>query len=93
MAKIIIPTPLRKFTQGLASFESTQQTVKTAINDLVTQFPDLKNNILDQTGTIRSFMRVYVGDEDMNELDGDATSLENNSVISIVPAIAGGKTN
>lgn len=90
MAKIIIPTPLRKFTAGKATIETTGTTVQDAVNDLVTKNPSLKVNLLDKSGNIRSFIRIFVGEEDIYELNGAATTVENNTIISIVPAIAGG---
>jgi len=90
MAKIIIPTPLRKFTSNEASIETKGDTVGEAIRDLTVQYPDLKQNILDEEGNLRNFVRIYLGDEDIKALDDTHTMVENDSVISIVPAIAGG---
>ncbi len=90
MAKIIIPTPLRKFTGGKSSFESNGTTVQAVVDNLVAENATLGQQILDNSGNIRSFIRVYVGDEDINELEGSETAVNDSSVISIVPAIAGG---
>jgi len=90
MAKIIIPTPLRKFTSNEASIETQGGTVGEAILDLTQQFPDLKQNILDEEGNLRNFVRIYLGDEDIKVLEDTHTFVENDSVISIIPAIAGG---
>lgn len=90
MAKIIIPTPLRKFTENQSSFDTKGLTVKEAILELTDTFGGLKQHLLDTNENIRSFIRVYVGDEDINALQKDATSVTENSVISIIPAIAGG---
>ena len=90
MAKIIIPTPLRKFTNSNASFTANSNTVQTAVNELVNENPSLKPHIIDSAGNIRSFIRIYVGDEDITALSGTDTAVNENSIISIVPAIAGG---
>ena len=90
MAKIIIPTPLRKFTNGQSSFESNGTTVQEVVANLVAANTGLGQQILDSSGSIRSFIRVYVGDEDMNSLEGEETKVDDRTVISIVPAIAGG---
>ncbi len=90
MAKIIIPTPLRKFTNGQSSFESHGTTVQEVVASLVAENTGLGQQILDSSGSIRSFIRVYVGDEDMNSLEGADTVVDDRTVISIVPAIAGG---
>ncbi len=90
MAKIIIPTPLRKFTGGQASFESAGATVQAVVDNLVASSNGLGQQILDSSGNIRSFIRVYVGDEDIHELEGADTPVDTKTIISIVPAIAGG---
>lgn len=90
MAKIIIPTPLRKFTEQAATYETDSFTVEQAIEDLVTQYPDLKNHLLDNQGRVRSFIKVFLGEDDIRSLQDEQTEIDDNSVISIVPAIAGG---
>jgi molybdopterin synthase sulfur carrier subunit len=90
MAQLIIPTPLRKFTNDQATFDSPGKTVEEIINDLVTSFDGLKKHILDETGRIRSFIRIYVGDDDIQALDREQTIVHSNQVVSIIPAIAGG---
>ncbi|MEM7107136.1 MAG: MoaD/ThiS family protein [Bacteroidota bacterium] len=90
MAKLIIPTPLRKFTDNQGSFETEGATVQEAIETLTELFPDLKKHLLEADGKIRSFVRIYVGDDDIKALDHEKTSLNNDSVVSIIPAIAGG---
>jgi molybdopterin converting factor small subunit len=90
MAKIIIPTPLRKFTEQAATYETNSFTVEQAIEDLVTQYPDLKNHLLDNQGRVRSFIKVFLGEDDIRSLQDEQTEIDDNSVISIVPAIAGG---
>ncbi len=90
MAKIIIPTPLRKFTDNQSTYETNGTTVKEAIQELTTTFGGLKSHILDPNDNIRSFIRIYLGEEDINSLDKEDTAVADNSVISIVPAIAGG---
>ncbi|MEO0580953.1 MAG: MoaD/ThiS family protein [Bacteroidota bacterium] len=91
MAKIIVPTPLRKFTQNQTSVETGGNTIKEAIGSLVTQFPDLRQHLLTKEGSLRTFVRVYLGEEDIKQLEGEATPIQSQSEISIIPAIAGGK--
>ncbi len=90
MAKIIIPTPLRKFTDNQSTFETSGNTVKEAIQELTAQYSNLSQHLLDVNQNIRSFIRIYIGDEDINSLQQEATAVEADTVISIVPAIAGG---
>ncbi len=90
MSKIIIPTPLRKFTNQTATIQTNGTTVQAAIEELATKFPDLKQHLFDQSGTIRSFIRIFVGDDDIQSLEKEATKVSQHTIISIVPAIAGG---
>ena len=90
MAKLIIPTPLRKFTDDQSSIETSQNTVGNAIKELADKFPELEKHLFNDDGELRSFVRVFVGNDDIQLLDRESTSLSSESVISIIPAIAGG---
>lgn len=90
MAKIIIPTPLRKFTQNKSTFEAAGGTVKEAVADLIKSHSDIGKHILDDQNNIRSFIRIYVGEDDIDSLQKEETAVAADTVISIVPAIAGG---
>ena len=90
MSKIIIPTPLRKFTGKSSTVTVKGNTVEDAVQDLASQYPALKQHLFDETGQVRSFIRIFVGDEDVFGLQREKTPIKEDSVISIVPAIAGG---
>ncbi len=90
MATIIIPTPLRKFTNNTARVNIRSNNVKGVVNELTHNFPDLKKHLLDEKGNIRSFVNIFVGDEDIRNLQQDQTPTKDETIISIVPAIAGG---
>jgi len=90
MAQIIIPTPLKKFTENQSRIEVPGSTVKEAIFHLAEKYPGLKGHLFDQEGEIRSFVRIFVGDDDILGLDNEHTLVKEQSIISIVPAIAGG---
>jgi len=90
MATIIIPTPLRKFTNNTARINIQANNVKGVVSELTFNFPDLKKHLLDEQGNIRSFVNVFVGDEDIRNLQQEQTPIKEETVISIVPAIAGG---
>ncbi len=91
MAKVIIPTPLRKFTENEGSIQTKGATVQDAIKELTETYPELSKHIYDDGGSIRSFVRIYVGDDDIKALQNESTPLKDDSVVSIIPAIAGGK--
>ncbi len=90
MAKIIIPTPLRKFTEQTATIDSKSETVQAAIEDLAKLYPGLQQHLFDKEGKIRSFIRIFVGDDDIQALDNEKTAIQEDTVVSIIPAIAGG---
>jgi molybdopterin converting factor small subunit len=92
MATVIIPTPLRKFTNNTSRLDIKARNVQEVINDLSLNFPELKKHLLDEKGGIRSFVNIFVGDDDIRNLQQEQTEVKENTVISIVPAIAGGNT-
>jgi len=90
MAKIHIPTPLRAFTEGQATVEMAGATVGQALAALAERHPGLVKHLRDGEGRLRSFVNVYVGDEDIRYLDGEATTIAEGAEVTIVPSIAGG---
>lgn len=90
MAQIRIPTPLRKFTDNQGSIETTAGTIGEAIKNLTDTFPELGLQVLDENGKIKRFIRIYIGDTDIKSLEDEKTVVYNDSVVSIIPAIAGG---
>lgn len=93
MAKIVIPTPLRKFTDQQREYETQASTVRESLEDLAEAYPDIEENIMDEEGEIRSYVRIYIGDDEIGELQDGDTPVEEDTVISIVPAIAGGSND
>ena len=92
MAKILIPTALRQFTEQSDSVEVMGDTVGDALAALTAHYPNIKKNLFNDQGKLRSFVNVYVNDEDIRYLDKSDTKLEGNETISIVPSIAGGSS-
>jgi sulfur-carrier protein adenylyltransferase/sulfurtransferase len=90
MPKILIPTALRQFTGQQDSVEVAGTTVADALAQLTAEYPNIKKNLFTEQGKLRSFVNVYVNDEDIRHLDKDATKLAGDETISIVPSIAGG---
>lgn len=93
MAKILIPTALRQFTGQHDAVEVTAGTVGEALHALTEKFPDVRKNLFSDQGKLRSFVNVYVNDEDIRYLDKDATKLKGEDTLSIVPSIAGGSAS
>ena len=91
MAKILIPTPLRQFVDKKDTVEVTASTVGEALNALTAAHPDLKKQIYNDEGKMRSFVNVYLNEEDIRYIKKEATPLSDGDTISIVPSIAGGR--
>ena len=90
MPQIQIPSPLRQYSGKQASIDVPAKTVAEALAGLVSQHPDLKRHLYTDEGKLRTFVNVYVNDEDMRYLQKEATELKDGDTISIVPSIAGG---
>ncbi|MCC6860266.1 MAG: MoaD/ThiS family protein [Bryobacterales bacterium] len=90
MAKILIPTPLRQYAGRQDAVELNGSTVGEVLDALTSSFQDLRRHLYNDEGRLRSFVNVYVNDEDIRYLSKDATPVGENDTISIVPSIAGG---
>src|SRR5580693_9246002 len=90
MATVIIPTPLRKFTNNTARLQVGAGTIHSTVEELTRNFPDLRKHLLDEGGTIRSYVNIFIGNDDIRDLQHEKTPVKDDTVISIVPAIAGG---
>jgi len=90
MAKVLIPTPLRQYAEKKDAIELNGSTVGEVLGALTSQFPDLRKQLFNDEGRLRSFVNVYLNDEDIRYLKKDATPVANGDTLSIVPSIAGG---
>jgi len=86
-----IPTQLRTLTRGQEEVKSAGATVGEVIDYLEQSYPGLRDRLLDDKG-VRRFVNIYVGDEDIRFLEGLKTELRGGEQISIIPAIAGGRS-
>ncbi|MBN8732095.1 MAG: MoaD/ThiS family protein [Acidobacteria bacterium] len=91
MPKVMIPTPLRQYTDKKDSVEVAGATVGEILGTLTTTYPDLKKNLYNDEGKLRSFVNVYVNDEDIRYLSKDKTEVGAGDTVTIVPSIAGGR--
>lgn len=87
---IAIPTALRQYAGGNASVDLEGDTVGQVLGALVEQHPQLGKQLYNDDGKLRSFVNVYVGDEDIRYLQGAETPVPDGETLSIIPAIAGG---
>jgi molybdopterin synthase sulfur carrier subunit len=86
-----IPTPLLSLTNGQREVEAEGRNILELIEDLERRYPGLKERLCDEQGNLRRFINFFVNDEDIRFLENEKTPLKDGDVVSIVPAIAGGK--
>jgi len=87
---IEIPTAFRRFTDGAPKIDCSAGTIEEALNDLTARFPALSRHVRDEQGQIRQFLNVYLNEEDIRFLGGEACSLKEGDRVLLVPSIAGG---
>jgi molybdopterin/thiamine biosynthesis adenylyltransferase/rhodanese-related sulfurtransferase/molybdopterin converting factor small subunit len=88
--KVMIPTPLRPFADKQASVEVDGRTVGEALDALAGRYEELRKHLYADGGRLRSFVNVYVNEEDIRGLQKDQTPVREGDTITIVPSIAGG---
>lgn len=89
---IRIPTPLRGYTQGIDQISVSAKTVGDALAVLAEVHPGILEHIVGIDGSLREFVNIYVGSDNVQSLQGLATPLPAGAVLAIVPAVAGGAT-
>ena len=90
MPSIRVPSALRTFTGGASDVEISASTVRDAITELDKKHPGIAAKVLLQDGTVKPFIRIYVGPDDIGDLGGLDAKVTERDEISIIPAIAGG---
>lgn len=88
--KVLIPTPLQKFTDNKATIECDGANIQDLIEALETNCPGIKTRLCDESGKPRRFLNIYVNEEDIRFLENTETALKDGDEVSIVPAVAGG---
>lgn len=89
MPSIRLPSALRHFTGGTADVEVAATTVRDAIAELDRRHPGIAAKLLDN-GSVKPFIRIFVGADDIGGLSGLETTLAERDEVAIIPAIAGG---
>ena len=90
MATIRIPTPLRAYTDGASDIDVTGETGGEALSNLVDRHPDLRAHLF-QDDELRSFVNIFIGDEDIRFMQGLETEIDAEDSLRIIPSIAGGR--
>jgi adenylyltransferase/sulfurtransferase len=87
---VTIPTPLRGFAGGQKTVDVEGTTVGEALATLTRQYPNLRQHLFSEDGNLRSFVNVYLNDEDVRYLKYVDTPLNASDKLAIVPSVAGG---
>ena len=89
--KILIPTPLRPFTGKQDAVEVDGATIGELLTNLTSKYEGLKPHLYNEQGKLRSFVNVYLNDEDIRYLEKEKTTVKPGDTISIIPSVAGGR--
>lgn len=90
MARVYIPTVLRKITRGQTRVEADADDIRALLDSLESRFPGLKGQLVDTQGNLHRFVNVYVNNREIDELRGLETELQEDDEVALIPAIAGG---
>jgi sulfur-carrier protein len=85
-----VPTILRPYTQGVSEVSVEGSTLTEVLDSLDTAYPGIKARVLDESGQLRRFVNVYVGNDDVRFAEGLQTTIAEGGQVSIIPAVAGG---
>ena len=85
-----IPTILRSYTGGTAVVTAAPGTVRELIAGLDAEYPGIGGRLLDESGELRRFVNIYVGEEDVRSANGLDTPVPAGTKVSVIPAVAGG---
>lgn len=89
--KIEIPHPLRPYTGNQPAVDVDAATVAEAVNELTSRYPDFQKHLYTPEGKLRSFVNLYLNDEDIRYLpEREGTAVTDGDTLSIIPSIAGG---
>lgn len=90
MATIRIPTPLRPYTNGQSDLTLAGDTIGQVLDNLVQAYPDLRTHIFNENGELRPFVNLFIGEDNINDLQGISTPVKEGDRILLIPSIAGG---
>ena len=89
--QVLIPTPLRRYTEGQAKVAAEGTTIAELLANLGERYPGLRERIVEPDGSIRRFVNVFVNGDNVRDGAGEATALSPGDEIGIIPAMAGGE--
>jgi molybdopterin synthase sulfur carrier subunit len=90
MANVRVPSMLRPTVGGERSLAAEGATLRELIANVDRRHPGFAGQLLETSGEQRTFVNLYINDEDVRYLNGLETPVAEGDVVSILPAVAGG---
>ncbi|MHB8777838.1 MAG: MoaD/ThiS family protein [Anaerolineales bacterium] len=90
MITLRIPTPLRAYTNGQSEVTVNGSSISEALTDLTNQYPTIKPHLFNDSGGLRPFVNLYVGEHNIKDLQGVNTPIKDGDKVMLIPSIAGG---
>ncbi len=90
MTTLRIPTPLRPYTSGKSEVTVTGTKISEVLTDLASQYPAIKPHLFNDGGGLRPFVNLFVGEDNIKDLQGVDTPIKDGDRIMLIPSIAGG---
>lgn len=90
MPVLRIPTPLRVYTDGQSEVTVNGSNISEALTDLTTQYPAIKPHLFNESGELRPFVNIFVGENNIKDLQGVSTVIKDGERLMLIPSIAGG---
>ena len=91
-SKLRIPSPLRRFTNGQSELEVNGNNVRKVLDQLFEAHPDIKNHLVEDDGSLRNFVNIFIEGEDIRQKGGLDAEVKEGEEVRIIPSIAGGAT-
>ena len=91
MTKLRIPTPLRTYADGQSEVFVSGNTAGEALNDLTDRYPALRPHLFSEDGQLRPFVNLFLNEENIRDLQGPDTPIQEGDKLILIPSIAGGK--
>jgi sulfur-carrier protein len=88
--KVMLPAAFTRHTDGRKQFDSGAPNLPGLLADIDQSYPALATQIKDENGKLRRFINIYVNDEDIRFLGGEAYSFQDGDEVMLIPSIAGG---
>ena len=90
MPVLRIPTPLRPYTNGRSDVNVSGSNISEALTDLTKQYPTIKPHLFSEGGELRPFVNLFVGENNIKDLQGVNTPIQDSEKLMLIPSIAGG---